>query len=434
MKRTDYIDTTHTESLIAPFVIPGATEDKTKEIALRDESEKQYIPPIFSNVRRGRDAFGLAEHRNTDEVIYRRIIDEMEGLVKFLAGKDKTAAKEYKKVLQQKTGSIILPHIVVSDAFSYQIEAKYSSEGERQYSVTRSDEYSTGDEGFRLIRNRDGSVCIKEIEINDDTNNSPEHQKALFESAQNWIHDLSNITGMSPDALLDHGRKGEVKRPRNQIRKKLGSYVTKRTTKIKQSTTEVKKALLKPSSAKKIGIITLVSVGLQSHALFSNEDAKIGPIPMPLPIELLVDINNAPDHTATSFERPEEGAVIRVGESATIPLYGDYDTSNAPSTLFKPNGGPGKYHVLKDGLWVLMTREFNPEGGCEQIEGDFGGKELVIFSTDTRIEKVPAKAELVNDRLLQICKIANPAEVLNSKVPIYIYQSDIVDEASSVKD
>ena len=42
------------------------------------------------------------------------------------------------------------------------------------------------------------------------------------------------------------------------------------------------------------------------HLPFTGADAKIGPIPMPQPIEFLVDWNNAPDHKAQSFDEPTD--------------------------------------------------------------------------------------------------------------------------------
>lgn len=146
-----------------------------------------------------------------------------------------------------------------------------------------------------------------------------------------------------------------------------------------------------------------------SHAFYTNVDATIGPIPMPQPIELIVDMNNASDHTAQAFGEPDGATSLVVGDAGPIPLVVDFDTGGAPSGLFVNSmDGSGRFES-REGLYEFTTTSDRVDGlgslnneGCTTVSGDFQEGVSQIFTQDAATAET-ASYEVLNADELEVC-------------------------------
>lgn len=176
--------------------------------------------------------------------------------------------------------------------------------------------------------------------------------------------------------------------------------------------------------------IALTGVGVlgYGHLPFTNADAEIGPIPMPQPIELLVDWNNMPDHRAQSFGAPpEEAKELISGEQGSIPMLTDYNTEGAPSGFNGDTAGSIKGRTIesKPGLYRFKqsdTRKLldvnQPEKGCIEVTGSFQHDQAQIFTQDNATAE-HARYEVLNSDLLRVCLTEGAPEGINADFYIW---------------
>lgn len=173
-----------------------------------------------------------------------------------------------------------------------------------------------------------------------------------------------------------------------------------------------------------------------AHLPFGSPDAKIGPVPMPFPIEFAVDVNNSSDHRAQGFEKPEAAATVIIGaEAVSIPLLPDYDTSGVPDTTFI--SGFNEYTVYnesKQGLYEQDIPEdsvashqdnpwplFNSETRCYEVKAATMDGKTSIFTQSVAIaENVVARSSTQD--ILELC-LKNGVSIAElDKGSVFIYQ------------
>lgn len=176
-------------------------------------------------------------------------------------------------------------------------------------------------------------------------------------------------------------------------------------------------------------IALLLSYG---HVPFGNEDVKIGPLPMPQPIELLVDWNNAPDHKAQSFKEPLEAAELRISDDEMpIPVLDAYDTKGVPDasyidaqySILKEESRPGLYRVdfaFSTPKPVTEGKETKPtQRNCVTVLGDYHTGVSRVFTQDLTTAQ-HMRAIVSNTRHLNVCEIEGAPEGLRGS--FYVWQ------------
>lgn len=192
-------------------------------------------------------------------------------------------------------------------------------------------------------------------------------------------------------------------------------------------------------------ITTVVGLGVLygPQIAAGHADAKLFGIPMPQPIELLVDINNAPDHKAQAFDAPQGAAEVHVGQDITdIPMLTGYSTAGAPDASFNSSAIGYQFDESRPGLY---ESDFNAadrnsayypatdgqdrgnqksadfgDDGCYTVLGDYADGKTVVFTQTAGLDgKIKVKA--VNQRELQVC-LTNPSDA-NAKGSVFIYQN-----------
>lgn len=170
-------------------------------------------------------------------------------------------------------------------------------------------------------------------------------------------------------------------------------------------------------------------------------DARIfSIIPLPQPIELIVDWNNHVDHVAQGFDEPDGAATAVVGQPIDhIPLLSDYITLDVPDASYSNMGGyqsdesrPGLYksdfdasyhgRVHTDSYGTHVDRnnaEFNDQG-CYTILGDYtDGKSTVFTQTAGLDEKIELRVR--DAESLDVC-LKNPKDT-TAKGSVYVWQN-----------
>ncbi len=165
------------------------------------------------------------------------------------------------------------------------------------------------------------------------------------------------------------------------------------------------------------GVLGLMAL-LYAHTPFTNVDAELAMVTMPLPIEVLVDLNNRPDHRATGFDEPVGATQLVIGqEPARLALLPDYDTSGAPDTTFSNFNKTLRYNESKRGLYALTVPEtdtvydrdtedylplINPSTGCYDIRANTSGGRTVVFTQSPHlIDQVTVQA--VSAESIEVC-------------------------------
>lgn len=178
-------------------------------------------------------------------------------------------------------------------------------------------------------------------------------------------------------------------------------------------------------TATAIGLLILS--GLYAHVPLSPVDAKIGPIPMPYPIELIVDIGNATDHAAQGYDVPERATTLTIGKGPQrLALLPDYDTSGAPDTTYR-----GDYNESKLGLYEMDVPEqdtayddlLNDETKCYDIEAKTtGGNTLAFTQSPQLVDKVTVEA--IDEDTISICPV-NGVDIKSlPQGSVFLYRKD----------
>ena len=176
----------------------------------------------------------------------------------------------------------------------------------------------------------------------------------------------------------------------------------------------------------------------------SHPDATIGAVPMPLPIEWVVDWNNHVDHVAQGFAEPKGVLAVGIDQKVgSIPLIADYDTQNVPDASVTESNGiadaskgkrsndngiyegeqsrPGLYQSDFDfgqHSESALTAEFN-KSGYYDIKGDFTDGKTVIFTQTPGLNKM-VRVEVIDATTLRVYKKLDAPK--NSKGSVFIYQ------------
>ena len=174
------------------------------------------------------------------------------------------------------------------------------------------------------------------------------------------------------------------------------------------------------------------------HVPFTNSDAHIGPVPMPAPVELAVDISNMPDHAATGFDTPAGATQLVIGDAPSRPaILPDYDTSGAPDSTFDDMNS-ALYNESKAGLYALTVPEndmrydsdqgkdvplTNPATGCYVVRANTsGGRTLVFTQTPQLVNQVTVQA--VSAESVEVCPVGDITLENLTKGKIYFYQTN----------
>lgn len=187
--------------------------------------------------------------------------------------------------------------------------------------------------------------------------------------------------------------------------------------------------------AKSIGALAATVALLYGHSLVDNHlDATIGGIPLPQPIEAIVDWANMPDHTATAFSKPEHAAPITVGDkNVTIPFVATYDTHEAPDASYLPLEDQYGGEVIKPGLWesdfdfgyhpktrsTKKSAQFD-DRDCYTINGNFLKGKTWVFTQTPDINKHITLNVVDSDRA-RVCKKDPEAKDFNGS--LYFWQT-----------
>jgi hypothetical protein len=185
-------------------------------------------------------------------------------------------------------------------------------------------------------------------------------------------------------------------------------------------------------------IIGAAAIGIAyGHLLFNHVDAKIGPIPLPGPVEYVVDWNNIPDHRATGFAEPIGALHVKVGmpssEVSDVPTLLNYDTGGAPdaSTFHSTydyrgeNSHPGLYESNFNFSTAVDPIDSNAspaafnDGSCYTINGDFEPGKTEIFSQSPNFTK-KVTLDVVSPDKMMVCK--KDARDVSFDSSIFIYQ------------
>lgn len=154
---------------------------------------------------------------------------------------------------------------------------------------------------------------------------------------------------------------------------------------------------------KKSKLLGLFAIGTMGYGAFFGADAKVGPVPMPQPIEFIVDWNNAPDHKAEGFPKPDGAAELSLSNQVVSPpLLTDYDTSGAPDALYEEfvfaesvTNPANIRRQVRPGLWeVKYSLPYTPRNGekdvlgngCIALFGNFTDGRTSVFTQDVGTE------------------------------------------------
>ncbi len=169
-----------------------------------------------------------------------------------------------------------------------------------------------------------------------------------------------------------------------------------------------------------LGASILALVLSYGHLPFGNVDAKIGPVPMPYPVEAVVDIDNRSDHAALGFNEPQQGVELRIGDkNVRLPLLDSYDTSGVPDATFS-NGTSMKaddFELSKPGLYKVEFVSSVREGECETVRGDYRNGVSKAFTQDSTIVD-NVRLNVKSAKELDVCAVAD----VNFTGSLYVWQ------------
>ncbi len=171
------------------------------------------------------------------------------------------------------------------------------------------------------------------------------------------------------------------------------------------------------------GSLALAGVLGYGHLVDGSVDAKIGPVPMPQPIELFVDLGNWPDHRAQGFSEPQGAADLRVGAQNTkLPILDTYRTSGVPDSTRSegPTGALVHYEESRPGLYrVDLPSPTAKAGECVILAGDYRGGESSAFTQDVDIAN-NVRLNVQSAKELEVCTVEGATQPEGS---FYIWQN-----------
>ncbi len=181
-----------------------------------------------------------------------------------------------------------------------------------------------------------------------------------------------------------------------------------------------------------LGAWTVVCALSYSHLAFGSADAKIGPVALPLPIELFVDLDNMADHRAQGFGEPEMAVALRIGDKGVrLPLFDEYDAEGAPDATqmhgvapnysFTEESKPGLYKVNYPSAAKLTgTAEGEPKPPhCFKVLGNYRNGNTKVFTQDAATaEEVYISVKDANE--LEACVVNDKSGSLGGS--FYIWQ------------
>lgn len=193
-------------------------------------------------------------------------------------------------------------------------------------------------------------------------------------------------------------------------------------------------------------VTVLLGVFYGPQIIAGDADARLMSIPLPQPIEAIVDFNNAPDHTAQGFSKPEGATPVTVGQRVTeIPLLAAYSTSDAPDASFWSGDGgydfdesrPGlyasnfdaTYHPEREMCWSSASKIESPcesnsavfnENGCYVILGNYRTGATEVFTQTPGLDG-KLTVEAADTKNLKVC-LTDPKDSTTNGT-LYVYQN-----------
>lgn len=173
-------------------------------------------------------------------------------------------------------------------------------------------------------------------------------------------------------------------------------------------------------------------------AMGKHIDAKLGPVPMPAPVEWVVDMAHIDEHEATAFGKPDGALPLEVGAtSIRIPVISNYDTGGVPDASYvrgngDSNGGVYVREQVDLGLWrsnfsfddpssdnknARPDVRFDPDG-CYNIYGNYSDGKSSVFSQTPNINNL-VELDLVNASTLKVCKKPDAPDHSVGDIDIY---------------
>lgn len=183
----------------------------------------------------------------------------------------------------------------------------------------------------------------------------------------------------------------------------------------------------KKNKKRAVLLIGAAVLGYGPQVQNEHTDAKLFGIPLPQPIEIIVDLNNRPDHTARQFPSPDINETFSAQKPRNnIPVIWDYDTKGVPSTAFRrlPFMQPERQES-SPGLYALdlnNPKDEAPDNDCFVVEGNYGPGKTKIFVTDSSVAEhiYVYPTRMGDERRMSVCIAGEDSLSPNSR--LYIYQ------------
>lgn len=262
---------------------------------------------------------------------------------------------------------------------------------------------------------------------------------ALAHSVIDDIYGKLALKREQDKALSAEKRRNIAKKIRELTRKPLQFFSDQEVVKLGKYSELYGSYQVAKGKQRKVKLIgwSAAMTALYGHMPFTNEDAKVGFIPLPAPIELLVDGFNMPDHKAQGFAPPEGALVVSIGaeQSTNIPILPHYRTDGVPDSSNdysdKNESKPGLYRVdipeddtVVRGLGNLPRDKVYDINGCMIVEADLTGDKTSVFTlTSGLADKITVFG--ANEDTLVICsKDETPLSDFPEDGSIYIYQDE----------
>ncbi len=192
------------------------------------------------------------------------------------------------------------------------------------------------------------------------------------------------------------------------------------------------------------GSVAALSLAGFGHVPFGHVDAHVGPLPLPQPVELIVDMSNEKEHRADGFSPPDQAIIVSANSNeAAIPLVPEYNTDGVPSAKKTKNydydsdtmrSRPGLWRVdvgsprmlvrpgsdAKNGLNTAgEIAEKDSEAVCTNVFGDFYQADEASVFTQDEVVADHAEVTALNGGILQIC--SDTGEPLPKGTRVYVW-------------
>ena len=171
------------------------------------------------------------------------------------------------------------------------------------------------------------------------------------------------------------------------------------------------------------------------HLLGGDIDARLGPLPLPQPIELFVDLGNKDEHKAQGFKEPKGAVELAVGDrDKQLPVIDTYDTRGVPDATHTttygapPNERKEYKEVSEPGLYEVNYKILSPmqnQGGdtappyCFTVYGNYRSGKSSVFTQDAATAD-NLRLEVRNTEELEACIVDGDGPEI--KGSFYIWQ------------